>query len=279
MRPAAPPRPPRACARRPRLPPPRACARPSPSLRPCARLSRTAGDLMEIQAVTVKEEPPEAWAGADPLGLVPDLLFDERSRARAPGGGGHLQCRACGRRCPGLAGPRARRDPHPGERPYRCPQCPRALAAPARLLTRRRRRAAADGERAASCPGPSPAAAAAPRVPAPPPPAAPPAKPYACGFCRKPFRRSSDLRDHERVHTGERPYRCGFCGKAFTQSSVLAGHTRIHTGERPFRCGVCGRAFNNSSNFKKHQRTHRPQPPLGGPFRGRAKTTPPSQEA
>ncbi|KAM7134435.1 uncharacterized protein RBU57_017486 [Macrochelys suwanniensis] len=97
--------------------------------------------------------------------------------------------------------------------------------------------------------------------------ASPPAKPYACSFCPKRFKRPSDRRDHQRVHTGERPYRCRVCGKRFTQSSVLTGHMRIHTGERPFRCPVCAKRFNNASNFKKHQRIHA-QPPgshTGGP--------------
>ncbi|XP_042329986.1 oocyte zinc finger protein XlCOF7.1-like [Sceloporus undulatus] len=86
--------------------------------------------------------------------------------------------------------------------------------------------------------------------------ALPAERPYSCSFCPKRFKRASDRRDHERVHTGERPYGCGICGKRFTQSSVLSGHMRIHTGERPFCCGVCFKSFNNGSNFRKHQRIH-----------------------
>ncbi|XP_044844255.1 zinc finger protein 628-like [Mauremys mutica] len=94
--------------------------------------------------------------------------------------------------------------------------------------------------------------------------AGPPAKPYACSFCPKRFKRSSDRRAHERVHTGERPYRCRACGKRFTQSSVLTGHLRLHTGERPFRCPGCPKSFSDASNFKKHQRIHA-QPPGSEP--------------
>ncbi|XP_038237070.1 zinc finger protein 628-like [Dermochelys coriacea] len=118
-----------------------------------------------------------------------------------------------------------------------------------------------------TCLGPHPFLAQPSLLAAPPRPcpgtgqdASPLAKPYACSFCPKRFKRSSDRRDHERVHTGERPYRCRVCGKCFTQSSVLTGHMRIHTGECPFHCPVCGKSFNNASNFKKHQRIHA-QPP------------------
>lgn len=41
-------------------------------------------------------------------------------------------------------------------------------------------------------------------------------KSFVCRFCVKSFRRSSDMRDYERVYTGERFYYCGVCGKGFT---------------------------------------------------------------
>ena len=57
---------------------------------------------------------------------------------------------------------------------------------------------------------------------------------FACASCDKRFSRASNLRVHERTHTGEKPFGCGECDKRFSKASSLRRHERTHTGEAPF---------------------------------------------
>lgn len=82
---------------------------------------------------------------------------------------------------------------------------------------------------------------------------------HACEVCKKTFKTQNILRQHMRIHTGDKPFVCDICTKAFSQMASLKYHLATHSDARPYRCEVCSKTFKLKPPFKKHIKECQPK--------------------
>ncbi|CAH8590015.1 unnamed protein product [Schistosoma turkestanicum] len=76
-----------------------------------------------------------------------------------------------------------------------------------------------------------------------------------CNQCGKQFANIYRLHRHLLSHTESyelRKFRCSQCTKAFKFKHHLKEHERIHSGEKPFMCSQCGKRFSHSGSYSSH---------------------------
>ena len=79
---------------------------------------------------------------------------------------------------------------------------------------------------------------------------------YLCKVCNFESRHLNSLKEHNRIHTGEKPEVCTFCGKSFRAKKTLRNHELLHDNIKPHACQHCEQRFVQKTSLTSHIKVH-----------------------
>ena len=77
-----------------------------------------------------------------------------------------------------------------------------------------------------------------------------------CKICNKGFPDRHSLKEHRKIHDGQKCFKCELCPYASTSQRHLETHLLLHTDEKPFNCNTCDQAFRQRQLLKRHQNVY-----------------------
>jgi len=78
--------------------------------------------------------------------------------------------------------------------------------------------------------------------------------PFQCNLCEHRFLKIKSLNSHKKVHLGIKPHVCDICEKAFIRKDQLQVHRSVHSGEKSFLCGTCGTSYTRQTHLIEHNK-------------------------
>ncbi|KAF1393234.1 hypothetical protein PFLUV_G00036420 [Perca fluviatilis] len=264
--------------------PPPACPDPATQTEGQSRSSAEHAASVPEKAASVEISHPDAEANSEAIAAAcvagaslpwPPEVRERRYRCSSCGKKfyqiGHLKkhqfshteekpfsCQDCGKNYTSAESFRAHQMSHRGERPFPCPHCEKTYGLKRDL---KEHMVLHTGEKPYVCEHCGKAFARRPslrihrllhcsRVVYTQPPK------VRCTVCPKLLANSGSLRNHMKLHTGEKPHICQHCGKCFSQKGNLEAHLRIHNGEKPFPCSECDQSFSQKPDLRRHMFSH-----------------------
>ena len=76
-----------------------------------------------------------------------------------------------------------------------------------------------------------------------------------CEFCGENFDLVEELKNHVKIHSGDRPYSCKICYRDFTHRHNLKRHMMSHS-DNSVQCGLCSRTFKEAFYLQMHMKVH-----------------------